>query len=135
MTDDRLQEYLTLLRELLAARFNMSELRTLCFDLGVDYDSLPGEGKADKARELVSFCDRHDKLAKLIEAGKRLRPEIPWQPAPESKAAPTSPPVNIAGDGNVVGNNNVVQIIKAEGGSTITGVTQVANQRRKKRSE
>ena len=40
------------LRQTLSSRFNESELRTLCFDLKVDYDDLPGKAKSDKAREL-----------------------------------------------------------------------------------
>ena len=30
-------------------RFNTAELRTLCFDLQIDYDDLGGEGKEAKA--------------------------------------------------------------------------------------
>ena len=39
------------LHEVLRSRFSEGELRTLCFNLGLDYDSLPGSGKSDKARE------------------------------------------------------------------------------------
>ncbi len=66
------------LREVLATRFNEGELRTLCFDLGIDYDNLPGAGKADTARELVGYCERHNQVAALVEHGTRLRPDIPW---------------------------------------------------------
>ena len=37
----------------LCDRFSEEELRTLCFFLEVDYNSLPADGKAGKARELV----------------------------------------------------------------------------------
>jgi hypothetical protein len=47
------QAYLTQLRHALTTRFDAGELRTLCFDLDMDYDDLPGEGKASRARELV----------------------------------------------------------------------------------
>jgi len=46
-------------------KLNDSELRDLCFELHIDYESLPGEGKAAKARELVSFCERRDRLPEL----------------------------------------------------------------------
>ena len=36
------------LRRILAVRFDESDLGDLCFDLGVDYESLPGDGKAKK---------------------------------------------------------------------------------------
>ena len=34
--------------------------------------------------------------------------------------------ISVTGDGNVVGNDNIVQIVKAEGGSQIGGITQIA---------
>lgn len=41
------------LRQILTSRLDESELQTLCFDLGVNYDDLPGEVLSDKARELI----------------------------------------------------------------------------------
>lgn len=61
------------LRQFIALYFNDSELRDLYFDLEVDYDSLPGEGKRDKARELVAFCGRHDKFRLLAEMCREQR--------------------------------------------------------------
>ena len=72
------QAYLIQLRQVLTTRFGAGELRTLCFDLGMDYDDLPGEGKASRARELVGYLARRDRIADLIRVGKRLRPDIPW---------------------------------------------------------
>ena len=71
-------EPLTRLRQILAARFNEGELRTLCFDLGIRYDTLPGEGTENKARELVDYLERHDRIHELVSTGERLRPDIPW---------------------------------------------------------
>jgi hypothetical protein len=53
-------------------KFNDSELRDLCFELHIDYESLPGEGKAAKARELVSFCERRDRLSELERAARQV---------------------------------------------------------------
>jgi hypothetical protein len=72
------REQLTELRRILAARFDESELRSLCFELGEDYENLPPEGKAGKARELVRYLERRDRIAELVETGKRLRPDISW---------------------------------------------------------
>jgi tetratricopeptide (TPR) repeat protein len=69
------------LRQILNEHFNEGELRTLCFDLGVDYDNLPGGGKADKARELVAYLQRHSRLSELIEIGEQQRTDIPWKDA------------------------------------------------------
>ncbi len=54
--------------------FDEEELRTLCFDLGQDYDSLRGEGKAGKARELVAYLHRHGRIGELLDIIIRLRP-------------------------------------------------------------
>jgi hypothetical protein len=66
------------LRRVLAERFDEGELRTLCFDLGIEYDDLPGEGRADKARELVAYLERRDRIPDLIEIGERIRPDVSW---------------------------------------------------------
>lgn len=65
------------LRQTLTSRFDREELRTLCFDLGVDYEALPAEGKAGKARELVNYMERRERLADLVETIRRMRPDIP----------------------------------------------------------
>jgi len=56
------------LRQSLIESFDDNELRDLCFDLRIDYESLPGEGKSAKARELVTYCERHKRLDELHEA-------------------------------------------------------------------
>ena len=68
----------TYYRRILTQRFNEVELRTLCFDLGIDYEDLPSVGKAGKARELVGFLHRHERIAELLKVGKKIRPEISW---------------------------------------------------------
>jgi hypothetical protein len=72
------QERLTQLRRILTNHFSERELNTLCFDLGIDYDSLPGEGKTDKARELISYLERRNLVLKLVQTGKCVRPDISW---------------------------------------------------------
>ncbi len=66
------------LRQLLASRFSLGELRNLCFDLEVDYEDLPGEGKAEKARELVGYLERRNRIADLLQVGRNLRPDVAW---------------------------------------------------------
>lgn len=56
------------LRHALIDYFDMEELRTLCFDLGVDFDALPGKGKGGKARDLIIYWQRRDELHRLVEA-------------------------------------------------------------------
>ncbi len=66
------------LRQILSVRFDEGELRTLAFDLDVDYDSLPDQGKANKARELVAYLERRDRILELLQVGQRLQPDILW---------------------------------------------------------
>jgi len=67
-----------LLRQALVECFSESELRTLCSDLGVGYDSLPGEGTMDKARELVGHFWRRGHLITLLRMVESLRPDTKW---------------------------------------------------------
>jgi hypothetical protein len=53
------------LRQELTSRLDIEELRTLCFDLGIEYDSLRGEGLEAKVRELVDREQRHDGVGRL----------------------------------------------------------------------
>lgn len=69
-------QFLSHLRSVLIERFSEAELRNLCFELGVDYDVLPGPSKAEKARELVSYHDRRARISELVDQVLRLRPDI-----------------------------------------------------------
>jgi hypothetical protein len=68
------QEERVALRHILTEYFSAGELKTLCFDLGVDYEILPGEGKTNKAMELVAYFERRDHLGELIAACRQRRP-------------------------------------------------------------
>ncbi len=63
---------------LLTQHFSLDELNTLCFAVGVNFDELPGAGLTGKARELLSYCERHACMPALINAGQTLRPELDW---------------------------------------------------------
>ena len=71
-------DYLIRLKEILATRFNLDELRTLCFHLGVDFENFPIEGKSGKVEELVQFMERRHRIPELVEKGKQLRADISW---------------------------------------------------------
>ena len=75
--------YLTKLRKFLLQYFNFEELKTICFDLGFDFDSLPGDGSAAKIRELLILVARQGRLESLLSRVREERPNIPWPPVPE----------------------------------------------------
>jgi hypothetical protein len=56
------------LRRALVQHFSLEELRTLCFDLHLDFDELPGTSKSDKTRELVQYWQKRNQLDRLVEA-------------------------------------------------------------------
>jgi hypothetical protein len=72
------QSYLTKLRHLLTTHFDMEELRTLCIDLGEDFDNLRGEGKEAKFGELLARLGRHDRIPDLVQIAQQRRPKVSW---------------------------------------------------------
>lgn len=80
-----MQEHLVLLRQIFTEQFNEEELRTFCFDLGIDYDDLPGRGKPAKARELVAYLERHQRITDCIRIGKQSRPDILWEQVQQAR--------------------------------------------------
>jgi hypothetical protein len=77
-------EYRNYLRGILDSRFNESELMILCDELEVKYDDLGGPlaGKSHRVFQLVDKLDKRHALTKLVETGRRLRPDIAWQAPP-----------------------------------------------------
>jgi len=80
------------LHEAICRTFDEEELRTLCFDLGLDYDALRGEGKDARARELVGWLARRGALMELVRAVQQRRPNQYWTNAVEDETVP--PAVN-----------------------------------------
>lgn len=69
-----------LIQHALEQFFSLEELLQLAFEMGVDFDNLPGSGKERKARELVLFFDRRSQLEMLVQKVRELRPflPLPW---------------------------------------------------------
>jgi hypothetical protein len=65
-------------REKVTECFDVGELRTLCFDLSIDYESLGDGGKANRVRELIAYCRRHGCIPELLKELSQLRPSVPW---------------------------------------------------------
>lgn len=81
-----LQHYLSTLHTQIITHFNREELRTLCFNLGLNYDDLPGEGNINKARELILYFKRRDSLENLQNYLIENRPKANWKKLPLSNS-------------------------------------------------
>lgn len=55
-------------------QFNESELQNLCFQLGVDYENLAGQGKAARVQTLITYLHRRGRIGDLIETCREMRP-------------------------------------------------------------
>ena len=62
----------------LMAGFDLSELRSLSFVLGIDFDDLGGEGKSYKVRGLILWCERTSRIKDLISEAHVARPKLNW---------------------------------------------------------
>ena len=56
--------------------YNDAELRDLLFEMGIEYDDLPGDTKSAKARELVSYAQRHGRTGELVAKIMAGRPHL-----------------------------------------------------------
>ena len=54
------------LRHFLTELFSLSELKDLCFDLGVDYEMFPHQTKGDLSREVLAYFERTHNLSCLV---------------------------------------------------------------------
>lgn len=62
----------------LGAYFDENELRSLAFELGIDYENIPGTIKEAKAQGLTEKMRRLGRLDELVERAKVARPNLVW---------------------------------------------------------
>lgn len=67
------------LHRVLAEQLKEEELRNFCTDLSVNYDSLGGEGREGKIRELLAHLERRRPISDWMGVGEQLRPDVPWK--------------------------------------------------------
>jgi hypothetical protein len=65
-------------RDLLASRFTLGELNSLCFDLAIPFEELPGATLREKAEGLIDYCRRRNQFPRLWERCRQLRPDDDW---------------------------------------------------------
>ncbi|MCI0579586.1 MAG: hypothetical protein L0332_32485, partial [Chloroflexi bacterium] len=66
---------LTHLRNFITTHYTLEELNTLCFDLGLRHDALPGQDIQTKTRELLLHLGRHHRFLDLLATLERDRPD------------------------------------------------------------
>lgn len=68
-----------LIRELITGLFTLSELKNICFDMGIDYENLPEHDKKHGfVRELLMHTSRISRYEEFIQACREERPEAGW---------------------------------------------------------
>jgi hypothetical protein len=72
---DRLRQVARIVR-MINAYFNEAELKSLAFDMGVEYDDLPNSTKKRKVEGLVRHLQRRGRLGRLATHCQELRPDI-----------------------------------------------------------
>lgn len=61
------------LKSIIERSFSISELKSLCFDLDLDYESLEGTKKEEKILELIRHLDRRNELQELVKGLDKVR--------------------------------------------------------------
>lgn len=74
--------------------FSLKELKTLCFDLKIEFDDLDGNTKAEKAQELGEYMRRRGRMADLREKLAHERPGPYTQRFTTQTKPPEEPPTS-----------------------------------------
>jgi len=67
------------LRRVIDVAFNLDELKSICFELGIDHEELAGSTKSAKIQELIGFCERRGRFSDLVRQVRTLRPHMEAQ--------------------------------------------------------
>lgn len=104
------QNYHELL-QILVNYFNIGELRTLAFDLNVDFEDLAGETMTQKAMALIEYAYRRGRLDDLGRYVMMVRPHVEWPMQDILAAESSSININIGnvGPGAAIGKGAVVR--------------------------
>ncbi len=83
-------QYLAKLHKQIDTYFSFSEVRTLCFNLGVDYENIPGDRRSAFIRNLVVSLAKQGRLQELVDNVREERPRVDWQDVPPDFELPAS---------------------------------------------
>ena len=76
-------KYLRAFRRLMRDHFDRGDLQTIAFDLGINWEELPGETNTIKIQSLILYIGRRGNLAELVALLKEERPQVDWPQPPE----------------------------------------------------
>ena len=62
----------------IANAFNLTDIKYICADLGIDYEVLPKDNKEDMALELVLKTKRESQLQQLVDLCRNKREHLTW---------------------------------------------------------
>jgi hypothetical protein len=79
------------LRQTIRQHFNLEELETLAFDLGLNWDELAGATLSKKCQSLIGVMQRNGRLPELLRLLHQERPNVGW---PDLTPASDGPPSN-----------------------------------------
>jgi vacuolar-type H+-ATPase subunit C/Vma6 len=66
------------LADQIAYHLSQSEFKTLCFDLGIDYDDLPGTNDGQRTENLISVLTGQQQMGNLLNYLNREHPTVSW---------------------------------------------------------
>lgn len=67
------------LRQQIVQLFTENELKTLCFDLRIDYEILEGSQKEAKVVSLIAHVEKHGRISDLLDWLTDERPNADWR--------------------------------------------------------
>ena len=83
-------KYLTTLHKQIDQYFSFSDVRTLCFNLGVDYENIPGDHRSAFIRNLIVSLAKQGRLQELIAEVRAERAFVDWQDVPADFELPSN---------------------------------------------
>lgn len=81
-------KYLSVLHKQVDKYFVLDEVRTISFDIGIDYENIPGETRSAFIRNLILSMARQNRLPELISHLRDARPSVAWEAVPNDFELP-----------------------------------------------
>jgi HEAT repeat protein len=126
--------YLIILHYLLDRHFNPAEIRALCSNFNIDYESISHEEKPSRIRKLLLALGRNGRLPELVALAQQERQHAIWLPVPDDFQMPESltsgdavPPIQYHIYGDVV-QGDKISVGNIEGSVVAIGKNAIAIQ-------